>query len=146
MSKLRTIWLSIKAVLGILPKNIEQYATDALVITSGIKRYLSSPLADIAVNLIPSNWDNELRQRMLTALETVIPALTIIDTCNGKPFDEMLQCWIKNLSTLPPSVQAAILQKCQSKLTAILDGNKERQNLYDLISQYVYSNVSKKNN
>lgn len=142
---LKSIWNSIKVALGIMPKHIEQYASQALEVTQGIKKALSNPLATVITSIIPGTWDNELKYKMEKALETVIPSLQIIEDCKGKPFDEMLKCWVNNLSKLPPSVQAAILQKTQALLTAIQDGKNEKQNLYDLVSQYVYSNVSRKN-
>lgn len=144
---LRNIWQSILSIFKskIDPK-IEGYATDALKVTTNIRKWLLSPVAATLVDIIPSEWDNAVRKRLLSALETAVPALQIVDECKGKPFDEMIKCWVTNLSKLPPSVQAAILQKCQALMTAIQDGKNEKQNLYDMVSQYVYSKESGKNN
>lgn len=144
--KLRNIWKSIVGFFtGKIDPQIEQYATEALKVTTNMRKWMLSPLAVAITDLIPTDWDDKVRERLIAALETVVPALQIVDECKGKPFDEMLKCWLDNLSKLPPSIQAAILQKCQALLTAIQDGKEEKQNLYDMVSQYVYSKESKKN-
>lgn len=140
MSLFKDFWEKLQHLLGIIPAKVKEYASQSLAITTSIKNFLSSPVADVITALIPGAWDDKLKETVLKALEEVLPYLTIVDTCKDQPdVVSMLNCWITEVRKQPVQVQNALLHKLASLLTAKLDNQELKQNQYDYYIQLLYS-------
>src|SRR4051812_26717889 len=102
---------------------IDGHIDTALKITSGLKRLLSSPVADVVTALIPGNIDNAIKDKLITALNKAVEALNIAEQCRQySDVNEKLKCFIEQLQLRDPQLQDAVLLKLASLLTSQLDG------------------------
>lgn len=100
---------------------LKEFADKALTITTNIKIAINSPYAEIALAVIPGDWDRATRDAISATLDII----------NG---------WLgEELKDMHPKKQNAMLIMIASKITADLDGNKLMDNQYDTIVQSVYS-------
>jgi hypothetical protein len=130
----------IKRILGRFDQYADRHIDTALQITIGLKKALSSPVADIITELIPGNIDNIVKQHLLAAINTAVDLLTIADQCQGeKDINKKLQCFVAELQKRSPEHRDAVLQKLASLLACELDGKRLKQNLYDLYTQAKYA-------
>ncbi len=132
----------LKSLLSEFDSFVDNHIDVALKVTTAIKNALASPVADIITALIPGEIDNALRIQLLNALGKVVEALTIVEEC--KKYDnlnEKLACFIAQLKERNPELQDAILQKIASLLAFHLDGQRLKQNLYDLYTQAKYTSL-----
>jgi len=130
----------LKAILHEFDSYVDTHIDTALAITTGLKRVLTSPVADVITAIIPGDVDVIIKRHLVSALGKVIEALTIADRCREhKDVNERLQCFIDQLKLYDPNMQDAILQKLASLLTGQLHGGKLKQSLYDLYTQAKYS-------
>lgn len=144
MSKLgdliRTFRDKIRGVLNLIPHHIREYAAHSLHVTTAIKSFLESPVADIITAIIPTDIDDKVRAQLLTAINKAMPYLMIVDTCKDETDTEKLVlCWVKQIKYLPKDVQNALLAKFAAKITALLDDNELRQSSYDYAIQLLYT-------
>lgn len=124
------IKLLLKKIDDVLLKNIDKAQT----LVSALKNIIDSDSAKIVTDIIPGEWDEELRLKAFTALEVALKSLGFIsDLKEG------------NLKTLiivlrnSPTFKNALLAKITSKVTEILDGSRHKENFYDLATQVQYS-------
>jgi len=137
---IKSIFQHVLAFFGSVPGYIRKYFSHSLEITTRIRKALASGEAIVITNLIPGDWDEDLRKKMLEALDQVLPYLQVVDTCKDKPTtEEMLVCWIGELSKLPQQLQNATLSKLSSLLTAYQDGDKSKESLYDMWGAVMYN-------
>ena len=130
----------LKAMLHEFDSYVDAHIDTALKITVGLKRFLSSPVADVVTAIIPGDVDVIIRTQLVNALGKVIDALTIADTCRQhKDISARLECFIEQLKLYDPHLQDAILQKLASLLAGQLHGQRLKQSLYDLYTQAKYS-------
>jgi len=119
---------------------IDAHIDTALLIATGIKNLLASPVADIVTDIIPGNIDDAVRTQLLLALDKAIQALTIADTCKQcLDINDKLKCFVQQLKQHDPQLQDALLQKLASLVAGHLDGLRLKQYLYDLYTQAKYS-------
>jgi hypothetical protein len=136
----KTIKGKLKALLGDFDHFIDGHIDTALMVTTGIKQALSSPVADLITSLIPGNLDNVIKDRLVSALDKAIDALTIVDQCKQYTnVNDKLKCFISQLQQRDPHLQDALLLKLASLLVSELDGQKLKQTLYDLYTQAKYA-------
>ena len=115
---------------------VKAHLSEALLISSNIKKMLESPLAVLVTAIIPTDVDEALRIQLISALAKAIDVLTIIDACkDAVDFDQKLICFMGQLKKYSPEVQEALIQKLMSVVTRELDGNRFAQSLYDTWSQ-----------
>ncbi len=130
----------IKSLLRDFDSYVDEHVDTALKITTAVKNLLSSPVADILTAIIPGDIDNTVRQQLITALGKAIDVLTIVDDCKQyTDVNAQLNCFIQQLQKRDPDLQDAILQKLASLLASQLDGQRMKQNLYDLYTQAKYA-------
>ena len=130
----------IKSLLRDFDSYVNEHVDTALKITTAVKNLLSSPVADILTAIIPGDIDNTVRQQLITALGKAIDVLTIVDDCKQyTDVNAQLNCFIQQLQKRDPDLQDAILQKLGSLLASQLDGQRMKQNLYDLYTQAKYA-------
>jgi hypothetical protein len=137
-----TFKTNIKAALREFDTYVDAHIDTALSVTTAIKNLLTSPVADVLTAIIPGTLDDIIRTQLIKVLTKVITALSIVDSC--KQFtdaNEKLTCFIAQLKQHDPQLQDAILQKLASLLAGELDGNRLKQNLYDLFTQAKYTTV-----
>lgn len=106
-----------------IPAHIKDYAAQAIIISDKIKADMQSNTAVIITELIPGDWDDNLRNEaivLLTFLHDVLEAIADIDTT---------QSIAKN----------AIYAKIGAQLIALQDGKVLSENVYDTYFQNVYS-------
>jgi hypothetical protein len=119
---------------------LEQNVDTALQITTSIKRFLESPVADILTVIIPGSVDDIIRRQLIYALDKSIEALAIADSCKEyTDIGEKLRCFATQLKQREPDMQDALLQKLASLLAGTLDGNRLKQSIYDLYTQVKYT-------
>ncbi len=130
----------LKLLLTEFDNYVDAHIDTALKITIGLKKALSSPVADIITAIIPGDIDNTIRRQLVAALSKAIAVLTIADSCKQiADINERLTCFIEQLKLRDPELQDALLQKLASLLAAQLDGQRLKQNLYDLYTQAKYT-------
>lgn len=124
-----------------IPRDVRLYATQSLEITRRIKGILTHPVADIVLAIIPTEWDNIVRDGLVEALNEAVKHLAIVETCKDhENTNEMLLCWVEELKKLPKHAQNAMLHKLASLLTALQHGKELKQSLYDTYTQIAYVN------
>lgn len=128
-----------------IPRDVREYATDALEVTRRIRAILTHPVVNIGLAAVPGEWAEALRDEMLKGLDKSIRHLQIVEAC--KQHDDpaaMLLCWVNELRNMPEHAQKALLFKLASLLTAIRyennKGEKLRQSLVDTYTQITYAN------
>lgn len=134
----------IKPKVRVMLKQFDTYVDShvdmALKVTAAIKAALDSPLAGILVAVIPGDLDNTLRTQLSAALQKALEALAIVNDCKQyTALDDKLQCFASEIKQRDPQLQDAILQKLASLMAGELDGQRLKQNLYDLFTQVKYS-------
>lgn len=119
---------------------VEKNVDTALQITTAIKKFLESPVADILTAIIPGSVDDIIRRQLIYAIDKSIEALTIADSCKQyTDINEKLKCFVMQLKQREPDMQDALLQKLASLLAGTLDGNRLKQRVYDLYAQARYT-------
>jgi hypothetical protein len=127
-------------VFKVIPADIKIYVSQALQVTTLIKKLLDNPIAVIITEIIPGDWDNKIKEAVIHALDQSLPYLLIVDRCKEhKDLPLMIACWIGELRTLPKPVQDALLVKLASLIAAYLDKKELRTSHYDLYTQLLYS-------
>ncbi len=130
----------IKALLRDFDNFVDNHIDTALQITTALKNLLSSPVADVLTAIIPGDIDDTIKQDLIAALGKAIDVLTIADNCKqNTDVNALLACFIQQVQQRDPQLQDAILQKLASLLAAHLDGQRLKQNLYDLYTQGKYA-------
>lgn len=133
MSFITNILEWIKDLFSKIPADIRKYASQALVITTEIKAALESGTMDAITAAIPGSWDDTLRAEALAMIQA---------------FSDVLQR-LGQITTTDTTLEAvgmtkdAVLQKLQSRLIALQDGDQLPAHAYDVYSQVVFS-ASKK--
>ncbi|HMO32314.1 MAG TPA: hypothetical protein PKE63_07860 [Lacibacter sp.] len=138
MKFLKRIWKAISRLWNKVDDFTEQNVEQALRVTSGLKRFLESPAADILEAIIPGNVDALVRKHLLQATNTAVTALGIVDACKGLNDREKLLCIINELQKLPKDGRDAVLFKLAALIAKYLDKNKLPQSSYDLLVQGKY--------
>lgn len=137
---LRKLRDQIKAWWNGIPESIRVIAAKSLQITTGIKAVLANPAADIITAIIPGTWDDTLKAQVLAAIEKALPYLQIVDACkHHTSTEDMLRCWVQEVSKLPKHAQNAMLAKLAALVMAQLHNNELKQALYDYYQQAYYS-------
>lgn len=130
----------LKKLLREFDHYLEAHVEIALKITSGVKKALLSPVADIVAFIVPADLGNSLRSQLVNALNEALSILSVVDQCRQyADINEKLKCFIEHLKCLDPHLQDAILQKLASLLTGTLDGQRLKQSSYDLFTQAKYT-------
>lgn len=130
MSIFKRIWDAIKSLLDEIPNRLPSIIDDALKVTTVIREKLQGNVAVLITDLIPGDWDDNIREGVIAALDQTIPLLSISQECGTD-----VQCWGDKLAQLPQDLQDAILIKLAAKIVAALDDNKLPQNRYDFYTQ-----------
>jgi hypothetical protein len=119
---------------------VDAHIDTALAVTTGLKKILASPVANLLTTIIPGDLDNVIRQQLIALLDKALEALTIADTCRQyTDLNDKLKCFVEQLQLRDPQLQDAILQKLASLITRGLDGGRLKQNMYDLYTQAKYA-------
>ena len=109
--------------MGWIPRELKQHAETALSVTRLLKNVLQSPVADIIVAIIPTDIDDEIRNKIVSAL------------------DKFGRTNIENIPHSAEHIQKAILIKIASIILSELDDNNLKESTYDLVVQATYSNA-----
>lgn len=141
MKLLKRLWKSIVAIFNKADDFLEAHVTQALRLTSALKKLLDSPVADIVEALIPGDIDKLIREKLLLALDASVKALGIIDTCKGLNDADKLRCIVAELQKLPKDGRDAVLFKMAALLVKYMHGSKMSQHMYDLITQARYYQI-----
>ncbi len=130
----------LKTMLRDFDNYVDAHIDTALKITTALKKVLSSPVADVITAIIPGDIDNLIRRQLEAALSKAIAVLTIANSCKQfTEVNELLNCFVEQLKLRDPELQDALLQKLASLLAGQLDGQRLKQNLYDLYTQAKYT-------
>lgn len=130
----------LRSVLRSFDIYVDEHIDTALSITTALKKVLKSPVTDVVTTLIPGTIDDTIRQRLIVILERVTKVLSITDSCmEYEDTNDRLRCFAEQLSRTSPELQDALLQKMASLITRELDGERVKQNMYDLYTQAKYA-------
>ncbi|PQJ12131.1 hypothetical protein CJD36_010115 [Flavipsychrobacter stenotrophus] len=130
----------IRLLLQQFDSYLEKNVDTALQITTAIKQFLESPVADILTAIIPGSVDDIIRRQLIYALDKSVEALAIAEHCKQyTDIEEKLKCFVSQLQQRGPDMQDALLQKLASLLAGTLDGNRLKQSVYDLFTQVKYT-------
>ena len=140
-----------KDIFSFLQKAIPEEVKDAtekiLDFTYNIKKVLNSDVAATIETLIPADWPKEFKDKVLMAIDEVLPYLQIAGECNqANTIDEGVGCWIEFLKKQHPELRNAMLMKLAQLLLKKVAGEGMKQSQNDLIAQAVYTGVVKKEN
>jgi hypothetical protein len=115
---------------------LDQHIGPVLQITGAIRSALQSPIAVIITDLIPGQWDDNLRTLALKALDVAIGKLSVVSKCEScTTTQEKLECYIAELKTYMPDKQDADIFKLASLIIGDLHGNSLSRSMYDLFVQ-----------
>lgn len=115
-------WLS--DLFNNIPAHIKEYAETAIGITKKVEDALNNGTAIIITELIPGEWDDNLRTEAIAILSFLLEVLKAID----------------NISNSENKIAAdAIYAKMSSALIGIQDKKELPENKYDLYMQSIYS-------
>ena len=115
-------WLS--DLFNKIPAHIKEYAEAAIAITKQVQDGLNSGTAIIITELIPGEWDDNLRTEANSILTFLLEVLKAID----------------NIGSAENKVATdAIYAKMASALIGIQDKKELPENKYDLYMQSIYS-------
>ncbi len=132
--------IQVRKLLQQFDAYVERNVDTALQITTAIKQFLESPVADILTAVIPGSADDIIRRQLIYALDRSIEALSIADSCKAyTDINEKLKCFVTQLRDKEPDLQDALLQKLACLLAGTLDGNRMKQSIYDLYTQVKYT-------
>lgn len=132
----------VKRVLQQFDEYLDEHIDLALQVTMALKKFMASPVADILTAVIPGDLDNIVRQHLLAALERATDALLIAEKCRkeGEIADKLL-CLAEELRLKSPELRDALLHRMASLMAGQLDGQRLKQNLYDLYTQAKYTAI-----
>ncbi len=123
---IKKLWQNIKVQVKMLfDGKIQGYAYEALDVTGQIKAALDNPLVEM---VIPDHIE-EAVDKALVALTDGATLVQFIDILRGRTSAD----------------RNGTLIKFASQILKHLHGGGDKQNLYDLVVQFVYSEMSKKN-
>ena len=130
----------VKRILQQFDEHLDEHIDLALRVTTGLKQLLASPMADVLTAIIPGDLDNIVRQHLLVALQKAIDALQLADKCRAEAdINRKLLCLAEELNQRSPELRDALLHRLASLMAGELDGNRLKQNLYDLYTQAKYT-------
>lgn len=122
-------------------KKIDEFLTEnidkAFQLTSMVKYALACPGAVLVTALVPGNWDEQLRLRMLAAFETALKYLQWLkdgQALTDASFNDLKQ----HYNDATKEVKDAFLIKVASLVTKDLD-RRYSTNVYDAAVQIKYS-------
>lgn len=134
----RKIWAIISSLWNKIDDYTEQHVDQALQITSGLKKFLESPTADILEAIIPGDIDALVRKQLLLATTHAVTALGIIDACKGLNDEQKFKCIVAELAKLPEAGRDAVFFKLASLISKYLNGGRLPNRAYDLLVQAKY--------
>lgn len=138
MKFFKRIWKLISSLWNQADDYLEQHVEAALRVTTGFKRFLESPVADVVEAIIPGDIDRLIRQKLIEATTSAVSALGIIDTCKGLNDADKFRCIVAELQKLPKAGRDAVLFKLAALITKYLHNGKMPQSTYDLLLQGKY--------
>jgi hypothetical protein len=140
MNIIKFIEAEIELLLGKIPKEVTQYADQALAVTDAIKQFLSNPTVDLVISLIPGSWAEDVKSIVLNAISEALPLIVIVDDCKDQTdITQMVICWANQLKGMPQGAVDGLLQQLAMYITYFLDGQKESKSTYALITQLQYT-------
>ena len=135
-----TLRTQYKSLLRQFDSFIDAHIDTALAVTTQLENFLASPAADMLTAIIPGNLDDAIKKQLIAALEKAVEVLTIADNCKlYTDLNDKLKCFAQQLQQRDPQLREAVLQKLASLVAANLDGQRVKQNLYDLYTQAKYT-------
>lgn len=140
MAFCKSLRIKIKGLLRQFDSYLERNVDTALKVTTALKYFLDSPIAQILTAVIPTDVDEIIRKKVVYGLSIAVDTLNVVDACKGtQGMEEKVQCFLSEIRKREPALQDAILHKVASIITATLDDNKKSQHVYDLLVQATFS-------
>lgn len=132
----------LKMLFGInLNSWIKEHVRPSIDFVERFKNILNSPVADILTTLIPGDWDDKLRNKMIDNLTKALTILYGADAfADATTLEDKLLKIIQLIKTLTPAMQQAMLFKLASELSKVSSGsNVIKGHSIDLLTQTEYS-------
>lgn len=129
MSIFKRIFSWIRDLFQSIPSELKEKAQIALTITNIVKQAIDSPWVRIAVQLTKTPMDDVRRTQVSNCLHAISAWL------GGSTIDDIAHI-LKGMSS---KHRNAVLSKMASDITACLDGNEQKESLYDAVVQNVYT-------
>ena len=129
LDKIKQAFNWIRDLFARIPDELKEKAEIALRITNIVKQAIDSPLVVITVQLTKTPIDDEIRSKVSLCLSAISAWL------GGSGIDDIPHI-IKGMST---KHRNAVLSKMASDITACLDGNEQKESVYDAVVQNTYT-------
>lgn len=115
-------------LFGAFVKEILQNSTIAIAIVDQVEAVLNNPLTQFAIDSIPGVVGDFIRKeepKLLSILDEAVVLITDAKGCASLSTDkERLECFIKQIASLPALQQHAILLKLASIIENLLSGGQ----------------------
>lgn len=139
---LTKIRLFFAVIFGLVPKDWRTSVKEALRITTMLKAFLDSPVAELVTALTPTRADDVIRQKLLDGLGRFAQFAQLIEDAVDIHDPATLVAHIRDkLAALPVEVRNMYLHKAASFLARHLAGNDPnfKERLADLLVQLQYN-------
>ena len=141
---MKILW-KILSFLGIIFRKMkgfnEKYVFPSIDLLEIIRDAIKSDSVEWLVELTKTDWDDNLRNKMIEKLSKSIIYLKISNDCIGKDNpQEVIECFIQHLRSQQPHLRDAMIQKVASVMVRkSMPSGKIKQFEADLAVQLAYS-------
>lgn len=139
----RKIVSFLKLFLGNLDEWIHEHVQPSIELVQRLKNFLESPVMDIITALIPSQIDDQIRAKLIVALQKSLQLLAVtVDIANEPNIDQQLIKFVQYLQQATPTLKAAIYKQLASEMAKQSAGQTEvKGHSVDLLVQLQYSKM-----
>lgn len=127
--------------IRVISKFIDTQLTESLetagMITAEVAKVINNPLFQLSVSMLPANSDTT---KVLATIEKVLTISNNLAECTDKTGLDRINCLMHALNLLPAEERNSALLRLNSALTAMQDGNRYEQYVYDTAAQMSYFN------
>lgn len=126
-----------------LDKWVSEHVKPSIDLVQRIKKILEHPVAEILTVIIPGDWDEKLRKKMLENLTKALVVLGGVQAfAEADTLEQKLNKIMLLLQSLTPALQQAYLFKLASELSKASGGKDNiKGHSVDLLTQLEYSKL-----
>lgn len=112
---------------------VREYAGYALSISTNIKKIIDSPLGDLVTQVIPGDWDDNLKAKAADALGKAVDALDYTNRIASTPLlEDKLKLFVAGLSDQSNEFKESQLKKTMDLVTKYMDGQRLKDHEYEM--------------
>lgn len=122
-----------------IPRELKEVTALALQITTGLRNALDHPVADLFTAIIPGDWDQQTKDKALSVLDKIIPALLGINECDKGNYPCLFRHLLSVLQGRSEKDRHATLLALAQLFVSVWDGNRLKESQYDAVVQVAYT-------